>query len=70
MENMQNMGGDKKVCKCMHHSVMPVMIILIGLTFLLGALNILTPFAVSVIWPSLLIILGIKKIFMKMCKCC
>jgi len=73
---MQNMGGaqaqgGKNVCKCPHHNVVPIMIILIGLTFLLGALNIvLTPWAVSVIWPILLIIIGGIKLGSKKCKCC
>jgi hypothetical protein len=60
--------GDKKVCNCPHHKIMPVIIILIGLTFLLGAFNVLSPMAVSIIWPILVIIIGLKKL--KRCKCC
>ena len=74
MDNMQQPmgGGSKMVCKCVHHKVTPILIILIGLTFLLGALNILSMWAVSIIWPVLLIIAGVKKLAMKsgMCKCC
>jgi len=47
-----------------------VFIVLIGLTFLLGALNVLSPRAVEITWPILLILLGLKKIFSGMCKCC
>jgi len=45
-------------------------IVLIGLTFLLGALNVLTARVVEITWPILLILLGLKKMFRGMCKCC
>ena len=57
-------------CKCPHHKMMPLMIVLIGLTFLLGAFNILSPMVVAVIWPILLILIGLQKMFKGMCKCC
>ena len=62
------MGGNK--CGCMHHKMVPMMITLIGITFLLGALNILTAAAVSVIWPILLIVAGGTKMMGGGCKCC
>ena len=58
----------EKTCKCVHHKVMPWCIILIGLSFLLLQLNVLTAYAVGIIWPILLIIIGVKKL-MK-CGCC
>lgn len=68
---MQNMGqGGKMVCKCNHHNVVPVAIILIGIAFLLETFNVLTPWAVSVIWPILLIIIGGMKMMSRKCKCC
>ena len=73
MDNMQNMGGGvKNMCKCPHHKVMPVLIVLFGLTFLLGNMGVLTWMAVGWIWPVLIIIAGAKKLAMKsgMCKCC
>jgi hypothetical protein len=56
------------ICKCSHHKVVPVSIALIGLTFLLGQLGIFTDAAVAMIWPILLIVIGIFK--MKKCNCC
>jgi len=73
MENMQNMGGmngGKNVCKCHHHKVVPVSIILIGIVFLLGTIGVLTMWAVNVIWPILLIVIGGTKLGSRMCKCC
>ena len=61
------MEGEKD-CKCTHHKIMPWCIILIGLAFLLLQLNILTAYAVGIIWPILLMVIGAKKL-MK-CKCC
>ena len=57
-------GGD---CKCKHHVVVPVAIMLIGVTFLLQALNILVDaHTAAIVWPVLLIVIGCTK----MCKCC
>jgi len=65
MENMQNM------CKCFHHKAMPVLVVLFGLTFLLGAWGALSLEAVNVIWPVIVILAGLFKIVEKsMCKCC
>ena len=57
-----------KVCKCKHHKLVPLCIALIGLVLLLGQLNILTAGAVGIIWPVLLIVIGVVK--MVKCKCC
>ena len=75
MDNMQNMGGSqgtKNVCKCAHHKVIPVLVLLFGLTFLLGSWGILTSNAVDTIWPIIVILAGAMKISEKsgMCKCC
>ena len=53
-------------CRCAHHTVGAVAIILIGVAFLLEALNVLTVSATSIIWPILLIIAAAGKL----CKCC
>ena len=63
MDNM-NQGG----CKCPHHKVVPVALILIGLGFLLQSLNILTASFVGLVWPILVIIIGFVKL--GGCKCC
>ena len=66
MENMKNM------CSCSHHKVMPVLVILFGLTFLLGALGILASGFVNIVWPIIVIAGGLMKWANKsgMCKCC
>jgi hypothetical protein len=60
--------GKGMTCKCPHHKVMPIIIILIGVDFFLGAVGVLTAGFVSVTWPILLIILGCVK--MVRCGCC
>jgi hypothetical protein len=74
MENMQNgksMGMGMK-CACPHHKVIPVLVILFGLTFLLEALGVVTMGFAMVVWPVLVIIGGATKLGNKMgmCKCC
>ena len=61
-------NNSQNVCKCPHHKVMPVAIILIAVTSLLGTFNVLSLMAVSVIWPILLIIAVAPKL--GGCKCC
>lgn len=69
---MENMQGMKNVCSCPHHKVVPVLVVLFGLTFLLGALGILTSGFVMIAWPVLVIAGGLMKWMSKsgMCKCC
>ncbi len=66
MENMQNM------CKCPHHKIIPVLVVLFGLTFLLETLGVLTSDFVALAWPILVIAAGLMKLADKsgMCKCC
>ena len=66
--NEHVMPGQGKLCKCPHHKVIPIMIILIGLDFLLGAVNVLTMSFVNVSWPILLMIIGATRL--GGCKCC
>ncbi len=63
MDNNQEMP---KTCGVPHKKMFSWLVVLFGLIFLLGNLSILTPGAVSIIWPVLVIIAG----FGKMCKCC
>jgi hypothetical protein len=63
-----NVVGHGKICKCPHHKVIPIMIILIGLDFLLGAIGTLQPPFVNVSWPILLIIIG--GVRLGGCSCC
>ncbi len=62
------MAGKGMVCKCPHHRTIPWLIILIGVDFLLGAMNVLTWSFVDITWPILVIIVGIIKLMR--CNCC
>ncbi len=61
MENNQDMKG----CRCGHHKMFGWLVVLFGLTFLLGAFNVLSAYVVGMIWPVLVIIAGCGM----MCKC-
>lgn len=64
----QQMAGPS--CKCPHHKMVPLFIVLIGLTFLLQAFGVLSDYFVSFAWPVLLILIGLQKMFKGVCKCC
>ena len=57
-------------CCCFYHKAPGLLIALIGLTFLLGAFNVLGHRVVEFTWPILLILLGLKKMCGGVCKCC
>ncbi len=57
-------------CACPHHKVVPLMIVLFGLTFLLRALGTITPDTAGVVWPILVIVAGFMKFSKGACKCC
>lgn len=60
-----------KDCACKCHKAGPMIIVLIGVTFLLGALGYVSQGTVAIVWPILLILLGLKKLGgAGMCKCC
>ncbi len=67
---MENMQGMKNMCACPHHRVLPVLVILFGLTFLLQAWNVVTPAFAMTVWPILVIVAGFMKLTKNMCKCC
>jgi len=64
----QDKMGQK--CSCMHHTMMPIFLILLGLIFLLGNLGVISDATVGIIWPILLILFGLGKIMGMKCKCC
>ena len=66
MENQITKSG----CCCPCHKMNGILIALIGLTFLLGAFEVLSQKVVSITWPILLILLGLKNAGKGMCKCC
>ena len=61
----------KKSCCCFCHKVPGILVALIGVVFLLGALEVLSTKTVHITWPILLILLGLKCSCGKgKCKCC
>lgn len=69
MDNEKCKDGKKCCCPC--HKVNGVLIALIGLSFLLGHLEVISEKIVGIAWPVLLILLGLKNSFGKSkCKCC
>ncbi len=58
------------VCKCSHHKMGPVLVILFGLLFLGGTLGWWGSNVVNLGWPVLVIIAGLTKLCAGWCKCC
>ena len=69
MEN-KDMKMDSKTCGCGHHRTFPILVIVLGVVFLLAALNILTMAFVNIIWPIIIIIAGFMKLGGNKCSCC
>ena len=61
-------GG--KTCSCGHHSWLGIAIVVAGIVFLLGALEVLSAATVSIIWPILVIVAGGVVVMGRKCKCC
>ncbi|HRH24420.1 MAG TPA: DUF5668 domain-containing protein [Candidatus Paceibacterota bacterium] len=57
-------------CSCHHHKLVPLMIVLIGLAFLLRALDIVDGDIIAIVWPVLLIVAGLSKLAGHKCACC
>lgn len=57
-------------CNCPHHRAVPVFIILIAATFLLGEWEIISPTTVDIVWPILLGAIGVTKLMKGRCGCC
>jgi len=62
-----NMGPK---CDCPHHRMMPLFIVLFGVTFLLYSLGVFSWYAASVTWPIIVILAGLTKMFSGRCHCC
>lgn len=62
--------GGHKMCPCPHHKMMPLFISLIGLTFLAKALGWLGATTADIVWPLLLVLMGLQKMFGHLCGCC
>lgn len=65
MNHMNTMGH----CTCPHHKTGAIIIILLGLTFLLGTMGVLSGVAVSYAWPILVIIFGVTRLIGGSCRC-
>ena len=58
-------------CCCVCHKVVGILVALVGLTILLGTFDVLSARIVSIVWPILVILIGLKKSFgAGKCKCC
>ena len=63
---------DTKVekCRCPHHMMTGIFFMLIGLTFLLGNLEVISAQVVGIAWPSILTLAEITKLVSGKCSCC
>ena len=66
----QNMNSGNNACRCTHHKIGPILIILFGLGFLLEATGTLSALTLSYAWPMLVIVFGIMKLTGRKCGCC
>ena len=57
-------------CNCVHHMVIPILVVAFGATFLMGQLGFISEATVSIVWPILVMMAGLKKLFAGLCKCC
>jgi hypothetical protein len=62
-------GGCGSGCKCPHHMMPALLVILFGLLFLLKDLGMIGASTVNFLWPILVIALGAMKLTGKKCKC-
>jgi hypothetical protein len=53
----------------MHHKIVPILIIILGVSFLLNAFGIWTK-STGIVWPIVLILIGVQGLMSKNCKCC
>ena len=69
-DNSNHACGACNKCTCIHHKLPMIAVLLIGVSALLGAWNVLSPMIVANVWPILLIIAAGTKIMGRKCKCC
>jgi hypothetical protein len=50
--------------------MVPLFITLIGLAFLLKAVNVISAGTLDIAWPVIVILIGLQKMMGGMCKCC
>ncbi|MEK7299015.1 MAG: DUF5668 domain-containing protein [Candidatus Margulisiibacteriota bacterium] len=66
----ENCCAEGKRCGCVCHRTIGVLVALVGLTFLLRELGTISTHLANMIWPILIIGIGLKKSFRGMCRCC
>ena len=66
----QNKGVCGMDCKCTHHSVVPLCIILVAAAFLLQEVSVISTHTLGIIWPTLVIIGAAASMFENKCHCC
>ncbi len=64
------MAKNNQVCEHHHHSIVPILAILVAISFLLEAQGYLTSDAVRIIWPILLGVGGMVRLVEDRCDCC
>ena len=63
-----NPNEASKSCKCGHHKIKPLAVILFALSWLLATTGVFSWNTLNIIWPILLIVVMIPKL--ANCKCC
>lgn len=56
-------------CQCGHHKIVPILVVLFGLTFLLEHLGVFTASFTDIAWPVLVILVGLVKVRSGGCRC-
>ncbi len=65
-------GGDcckPGVCPCMHHKIVPCLVVLFGLTFLLQGLGVYGGNVNAIVAPIIIMLAGLAKLKGGMCGC-
>jgi predicted RND superfamily exporter protein len=62
------MEMSSNTCKCPHHKIIPLLILIFGLTLLAGALNWVSGNTVYIVAALVVILIGLQKLIG--CKCC
>lgn len=57
-------------CKCMHHKIVPVLVVAFGALFWAGNWGWVSADAVQTWWPVLVTAAGVTKLARGWCRCC
>lgn len=63
-------GEGMRGCKCMHHMAKPLLIVLLGATVAAWGLGYLEPEMTALVAGGTVVLMGMMKMFARMCKCC